>query len=210
VKRALLIRHAESASNAGLATESPESNPLTEHGQAHADAFAAHWSRPLDLIVTSSYLRAKASSLPLAHRFPQVPSETWDIHEWTQLQSEKYRGTTMAQRSAPLKAYWDRNDILFVDGPGAESFHQLLKRVQLFFSKLAFRPEDELAVFTHGHFMRAVLWTLLDQGGSTPGSMKRFRSFTEAVSIPNLSLLPLSIVDMKWQVGQMEHFRTQV
>ena len=210
--RALLIRHAESASNAGLATESPSSNPLTAYGHAHASALAAYWHRPLDLIVSSSYVRARASAEPLALRFPDVLTEMWDVHEWTQLQPKVYRGTTMKDRAPHLQAYWDRNDPLFVDGgpgSGAESFHQLLIRVQLFLGKLAQREEDDIAVFTHGHFMRAILWTLLDQGDGSPGSMHRFRAFTQAVSIPNLSLIPLSFVEKRWHIGMQEHFRNQ-
>jgi broad specificity phosphatase PhoE len=40
MKLVRLIRHAESAANAGLATTAPDSIPLTEKGQLQARAFA--------------------------------------------------------------------------------------------------------------------------------------------------------------------------
>jgi hypothetical protein len=55
--------------------------------------------------------------------------------------------------------------------------------------------------------MRAVLWTLFAQGGATALSMRRFRAFTDAVSIPHLTTLFL-LMDAGGHVygGELEHF----
>ncbi len=210
-----LIRHAESASNAGLATESPQSNPLTDKGREHAERCARNWGAPPDLIIRSPFVRAYDTAEPLIKKFPTVPNEVWPVHEWTQLAPEKYRGTTQAQRHPKLKTYWDRNDPFFCDGPGAEPFNELFTRVHGMFLSLEDRflrmpaqgQKSFVAVFTHGHFMRATLWHLLDQGGGKAAdSMRRFRAFTDAVGIPNLTALPL-VGDHNghWYVGEPEH-----
>ena len=202
-----LIRHAESASNAGLATESPQSNPLTDKGREQAVRSAKNWNRPPTLIVRSSFVRAFDTAESLVKKFPDIPCEVWDVHEWTQLAPWKYKGTTPAQRHPKLKAYWDRNDPHYCDGPGAESFNDLFTRVNDLFFRLALRPEQHIAMFTHGHFMRAILWHLLNQGGGKSNdSMRRFRSFTDAVNIPNLTTIPLRHQDDgHWYAGEPWH-----
>lgn len=50
MKRLRLIRHAESAANAGLATTAPNSIPLTENGQLQARTLADSITSAPDLI----------------------------------------------------------------------------------------------------------------------------------------------------------------
>ncbi|WP_414908320.1 phosphoglycerate mutase family protein [Pseudomonas sp. IT-P253] len=75
MKRVRLIRHAESAANAGLATTAPDSIPLTEKGQLQARAFAESITSAPDLIISSPFERAIATALPATERFPHFHSK---------------------------------------------------------------------------------------------------------------------------------------
>ena len=205
MKTLCLVRHAESASNAGLPTESPASNPITELGRTQATRFTDTWQQlPPCLIITSPYARAKETAVPFKARFPDVPTEEWPIHEWNQLAPEKYKGTTQEERWPHVKEYWERNDPEWCDGEGAESFAKLFERVNrtLMDACPHGRHEGTIVAFTHGHFMRAILWYLIVQGVTTADSMYRFRLFTEAVEIPNVSKLWLALTDdYHWTVS---------
>ncbi len=193
MKLVYLIRHAESASNAGLPTEEPGTYPITETGRLQAWRFADSWgSGPPQLIVTSPYVRTQMTAAPFRQRFSKVRHETWDVQEWTFLCPKLYKGTTFDGRRPHVREFWERNDPSHVDGTGAESFVQLFERVQRTLDQAKGHAAESIVIFTHGHFMRAVLWSLLQEPLPTsPASMRRFRSFTEAVEVPNLGQLTL-------------------
>lgn len=100
-----LIRHAESAANAGLVTTAPDTIPLTDHGRSQAIALAETISVVPDLIVSSPFERAKATALPTAHRFGHVPVEIWAVEEFTYLSHGRFAGTTQADRKPRADAY---------------------------------------------------------------------------------------------------------
>lgn len=193
MKHVHLVRHAESHSNAGLPTEEPGTYPITEAGRLQAWRFADGWSPgPPQLIVTSPYVRTQMTAAPFRKRFSEVPHETWRVQEWTFLCPKLYKGTTFDGRRPHVREFWERNDPAHVDGDGAESFVQLFERVQEMLGQAKAHPAESIVIFTHGHFMRAVLWSLLQEALPTsPASMRRFRSFTEAIEVPNLGLLTL-------------------
>lgn len=157
---AWFIRHAESASNAGLPTAAPGDTPLTAAGQAAAQAYAASFPAAPDRIVASPFLRSRQSAAPLAGRFPAAPLEIWPVQEFTYLGPEHWAGTTAAERMPANEAYWRRGDPRAVDGPGAESFAGLLDRLASALERLAPLPGLS-AVFTHGNAMRGLLCLLL-------------------------------------------------
>lgn len=74
-----LVRHAQSAANAGLATTSPDSIPLTELGHSQAQILADHIASPPGLIISSPFECAIHTALPLANRYPQMPLEIWAV-----------------------------------------------------------------------------------------------------------------------------------
>lgn len=84
-KSVRLIRHAQSAANAGLATTAPDSIPLTELGRTQAQILADHIASPPDLIISSPFERAIHTALALANRYPPVPLEIWAVEEFTYL-----------------------------------------------------------------------------------------------------------------------------
>lgn len=203
-QRVWLVRHAESAANAGLVTTNPTDTPITELGREQARRFAHRTCilspRPA-LIVTSPYLRTKQTAEPFQAAFPDVPREEWPVQEFTYLNIEKNANKTFAQREPDKGAYWDRNDPEYVDGEGAESFIGCFERVFDMFCRLPKAPSP-VVIFTHGHFMRFVLWTFLSPEVTRwRESMSHVHALEQAVPIDNMAVLPLLYEDGNWFAG---------
>ncbi len=191
-----LIRHGESESNAGLITADAGSSALTARGQAQAEAVVRLFPKAPALIITSPYVRTALTAAPLRRRFPATPHEEWPVQEFTYLDAEQRRNTTLQQREPWVAAYWERSDPTFRDGLGAESFADLLERVQTFRTRLNRLQADPVVVFSHGHFLAAVLWTLLaPPHGSLSHAMRQFRHFIHALALPNAAAVKLAVED---------------
>ena len=193
VRRAWLIRHGQSESNAGLPTNGPGAAPLTALGRAQAARMAATFTAPPALIVSSTFVRARQTAEATAERFPEVPYEEWPVQEFTYLGELHGPQTTAEQRRPFTAAYWERSDPAYVSGGDGESFKALIARARAFLDRLADRPEEGLiAVFTHGIFMKAVMWTLFT-GVTDPdtAAMRAFRQFSGACDVPNCAVTEL-------------------
>ena len=151
-----LIRHGESAANAGAASDNPGDIPLTETGHRQARELAHRLPRPLDLIVLSPVLRTRQTAQPTVTRFPaRHPGRGSPVQECTYLSPCRCVGTTAAQRHPLVEAYRARLDPAFVNGDGAESFTTMAERARALRRRL-----DEVSagfvvvLFTHGQIMQ--------------------------------------------------------
>ncbi|HEU4323091.1 MAG TPA: histidine phosphatase family protein [Roseiflexaceae bacterium] len=189
-----LIRHGESEANAGLPTSDPAAIGLTERGQAQAHAVAAAFERAPDLIVCSPYARTQATAAPTRARFPAARHEQWPVQEFTYLDPRRCAGTTAAQRLPWVEEYWRRGDPAHCDGGGAESLLGLLARVEACLGQLTALPSGFAALFTHGHFIKTLLWRLLARPASVaPAQMGLLRLFLDALPMPNGAIVPLRL-----------------
>jgi 2,3-bisphosphoglycerate-dependent phosphoglycerate mutase len=180
------IRHGESEGNVGLATSETAMIKLTARGIEQAERIALAFVEPPTLIVTSPYLRAKQTAQPTLLRFPDARHEEWPVYEFTFLSSLRYCNTTIEDRRPWAVAFWERCDPFYVDGEGAESFANLMSRIQQFLDRLQHGKEQFVAVFSHEEFIRAVAWSLLTSPvDNCFESMKHFRNFRKLFSIPN-------------------------
>ncbi len=188
------IRHGESEANAGLPTVDPSITPITAKGERQAQQVAQTFTQSPDLIVTSPYQRTQQTAQPTRARFPNVPHAEWPVQEFTYLASARYQGSTIEHRLPLSDAYWQRNDPLYIDGAGAESFADLLARVEIVQTKLMQLEAEFVPIFSHGRFIRAFVWAVLTR--STEASAKRMRQFHSlitAFSVPNGSILKLCV-----------------
>lgn len=157
MKTIWFIRHGESTANAGAATEHHETIPLSEWGAQQAQKISQKFQRQPDLIVSSSFLRARQTAEPTIKRFPEVRLEIWPVEEFTYLSPLTCIGTTAAGRWERVNQYWNLCDPDYIDGEGAESFRQFICRVQDTINRLKNLEEDMfVVVFSHAQFMRAV------------------------------------------------------
>ena len=191
-----LIRHGESVSNANLPTSHPADSALTPRGEEEAKQIPTAFHEAPDLIIVSPYLRARQTAVPTQSKFPNTPVEEWPVHEFTYLHPERYRGTTGSERGPYAQAYWERNNPFEKEQDEGESFAELLTRVQEMRQRLQEAQADFIAVFSHGLFLRAVLWHLLTGiDEPTKDAMWRYQQFVWGVWMPNCSILELMIVN---------------
>jgi broad specificity phosphatase PhoE len=114
--------------------------------------------------------------IPTAKRYPSVLFEIWDVEEFTYLSPERFAGTTQADRKPMVDSYWGAGDQSLIDGPGAESFVELLERAKMMLDQLGHTDAKSVLIFSHGQFIRAVAWFIQhgEEAGS-PDMMRRFR-----------------------------------
>jgi probable phosphoglycerate mutase len=190
---ARLIRHGQSTSNTGRETTDPAMIPLSETGKQQADVVAHSFDRSPDLIVTSPFLRAQHTAVPITERFPSVPVTQWPVEEFTYLGRLHGQRTTGLERRPLVDAYWNAADPRYVDDEKSESFEGVCARARRLLTQLSQR-DGTVAVFTHGLFMRVVLWVILTgDTAATADSMRRFNGFRTAYLIPNCSIITLSL-----------------
>ena len=153
-----LIRHAESVSNAGGKTMSDQENPLSETGRQQSVDLLQRIPEKPDLIIVSPYSRTQQTAEPLIGKYPDVPVEIWNVQEFTFLDTLRCKDTTHEERRIYREEYLSKNDHDFVHGTGAESFNQMLQRVDDALDRLKKMDENKfIVIFTHGHFIRATL-----------------------------------------------------
>lgn len=188
-----IFRHAQSTANAGLPSDQPDTIPLTAlgHAQALALSLTFNASAPPELIVTSPYIRTSQTAAPTRARFPDTPHEVWPIHEFTHLDITRYRGSTQIDRSEDSERYWQRNDPDYNDGTGAESFNQLVGRIDDFLNRIRNLKQQNVAVFSHGMFMRVLLLRLIQPDLKDTVLMQLAAEARELVKIPNTARMRL-------------------
>jgi len=188
------IRHGESETNAGLPSVSDQSTKLTETGKRQAEYVAKYLQEylqePPDLFVISPYDRTRMTAAPSLEKFPSVPVETWQIHEYTYLSHDQYSGTTTSDRRRLSEDYFRIADPDLILGKGGESFKQFIGRVDTCFNRLIESDFQKVILFGHGWFTRAGLWTLFTGQGSLPAQAEILE---QARQIMPISWLPLRI-----------------
>lgn len=185
-----LVRHGQSASNAGAMTTDAGSTPLTALGERQAEAFAAGFTAVPDLIVTSPFVRAQQTAVPLRERFPQVPVETWPVQEFSGIAPHRYEQTDQFVRRDWIHAFWDEPDPHFADEPDGESFAVGLRRVADFLTRLRRHAAERIVVFSHGRFLQLTLWVWLVQDLERATAHKlQCQAFFKTVRMPNTAVL---------------------
>lgn len=193
MRQVRLIRHGESAANAGEASLDHATIPLTPKGVEQAYLVACSFRSAPDLIVASPFSRAASTAMATVAKFMAVPLETWPTQEFTYLEPGRCANTTVTQRREWVDAYWSRSDPAFRDGPGAESFLDFISRAQSFLDLIAEHPAQDIAVFSHGQFINAVAWLIETKSQQIEGrAMADWREYEIANHVPNCSGYTLS------------------
>ena len=184
----ILIRHGESESNAGGKTFLNEETQLTERGRQQARELFGGLP-PNSLVVASPYARARQTAEEATQ---SQDLETWPVQEFSFLAHSRCGLSSAEDRKPFVEEYWARNDPHYRDGEGAESFADLLVRVDQMLEQLKLTPA---LVFTHGNFIKAVYFRLL--GGT---DMAAFRAFALSFHVPNCARIHLSF-DRVWMIS---------
>lgn len=186
-----LVRHAESAANAGLVTDDPALIPLTERGCRQAEEFSRTIEQAPGLIVTSPFERAIETARPTLDRHPGTPHQIWDIGEFTYLAPQSCVGTSVAERKTRVITYWENADPDYVDGDGAESFRMFFSRAQSALDALD-SVDFPVLVVGHGQVMQAMRWMrLFKVQDINQMLMREFRQYDLANPISNCGVILL-------------------
>ena len=188
-----VFRHAQSTSNAGMPTDDAVTIPLTELGRAQAEALSQTFdsANPPEAIIVSPYIRTALTASPTHMRFPAARYMVWPIHEFTYLTTDHYRGTTREQRHSGSSAYWLRGDPNYRDGPGAESFNDLVGRIDGMIDKVKRLPYAYSAAFCHGLTMRLLFLRLTEPHLNGADLMQRTNDLRLNETLPNTARLRL-------------------
>lgn len=199
-----MIRHGESEANAGQPTESAHSISLTERGHAQAGAVVAALPVAPDLIVVSSYVRARQTAEPTIATYPSARVEEWPVEEFTYLSLKNALPTTAADRRPFVEEYWRRCDPNYCDGEGAESFADFISRVNTTIDRLSAVNERSIVLFSHGQFIRAIMrLALTGAEGHSQQSMREFDLFLQAVPFPNAAFVVMHLEGPVITLGQI-------
>lgn len=207
MKHVRLIRHGESAANAGEASLDHASIPLTPKGIEQARLVVSSFTQAPDLIVASPFSRAQATAMAVVAAFSYVPFETWPIHEFTYLEPARCANTTVAQRRVWVETYWAKSDPGFRDGAGAESFLDFVTRAQSFLHGLAEHPAENIVAFSHGQFINAVAWLIERKPHQIDSrAMADWRDYEITNHVPNCRGYMLTLhpgdSDWKWSAAE--------
>jgi 2,3-bisphosphoglycerate-dependent phosphoglycerate mutase len=153
-KYIIAVRHAQSMTNAGLVTKTPESVDLTDLGreQSRKAADTIHTimgEEQPQLFVVSNYIRTQQTLEPTKERYPNVPIEKWKIHEFCMLNPKFFSNTSQAQRRPFVVRYWKNNDPHHCEGGRAECFIDFVTRIENMVSKLQTHKANNIIVFSH-------------------------------------------------------------
>lgn len=196
------IRHGESNSNAGERTETGKTAILTQRGWAEARTVPKAFDRAPDLIVTSPLIRTKQTAQPLLEHFPDVPQAQWQVQEFSELADARRFNTTGPERKPMVDDYWQRMDPDYHDGEGAESFKELVARVDVALEQMEQLTLNHTVVFCHGLFMRALLWRMFSQGRPIDSAaMRRYIYFHQSIWIPNVAIVRMKPINGQWYVN---------
>jgi broad specificity phosphatase PhoE len=173
-----------------MRTEHPATIKLTEKGARQAQLTALNYEHAPDLIVTSPYIRTQATAAPLIKRFPNTPHVEWPVQEFTYLDPSYWNGTTGQERQPAARAYWERNDPFYHDGDSAESFMDLIERVERTRQLILAQKAGSIAIFSHGQFTRSFWWRMaFPDAGIDPDTMKHYLHFIRSISFPNCAIV---------------------
>ena len=199
--RALFIRHGQSTANVGEPTKNFALVPLTELGEQQAQELADSWKFTPSRIIVSPFLRTQQTAAPTVARFPDVPVETWAIHEFTLWDPQHWTGGEPKDLMHEVDRYWAEADAEERYGGGAESFAMMLERAQTALGQLAAMDEaSPVMVFTHGHFIQALRLVVLHPDWTAVQKMQIFRAFDEARWVKNTQVVTAEFDGTLWHI----------
>ena len=188
------IRHGQSISNANRVSTHPASSELTELGSKQAEFIVPTFVQRPDLIVVSPYVRTWQTAVPTIEYFKPIQVEEWPVHEFTYLHPERYNGTRGSDRADLARAYWHRNDPFEKEMDEGESFAELIERIEDMMARLQEQEHRFIAVFSHGLFLRAMIWMqLMRPITPTADLMLRYRHFILGFQLPNASIIKATV-----------------
>lgn len=198
------IRHAESTANIGARIDNQVGILLTPRGYEQATSLAQSWKTPPDLIVTSPYIRTRLTAQPLCQKFPDVPVAQWNVQEFTYLTMASYRGTTMEERRALSRPYWEAMDPALSLGEGGESFIAFQLRIVETVKRAMMPRRGPLVIFTHHRVLLLLMQLVISPSPNSLTAMRKLQSMIGSWEIPNCGILRMVVDGQKVTLGRAD------
>lgn len=157
MKTIYFIRHGESEGNAGPVFQSG-SNSLSDRGREQASFMAERCSKlPIDSLVTSSMIRAHETASIIGERIEKEVISSELFIERRRPSAQIGKPKKHPQSLAIDQEILNNFGIAGYRHSDEENFEDLRNRARQALEFLANRPEEHIAVVTHGFFMRIIL-----------------------------------------------------
>jgi broad specificity phosphatase PhoE len=157
MKTIYFIRHGESEGNTGPVRQDG-SSPLSELGHQQATFMADRCSKlPIDLLVASTMTRAQQTASIIGEKIgKEVISSNFFI-ERRRPSAQTGKPKENPEALAIDKEIWNNFGTAGYRHSDEENFEDLRDRARQALEFLASHPEENIAVVTHGFFMRIVM-----------------------------------------------------
>lgn len=201
-KKIYLVRHAETFANTGEKLEHPAHIRLTEKGISQAKELAKKIKKP-GKIVVSKYFRTLQTATPLIEKHENVEVLVLPhIHEFTYLSPVKLldKDVSKEKKDTMVKSYWEQMDPKYSDGDIAESFANLVKRVEKSIKQIKnIKAEGDIFIFTHGMFIKTFMLLNEKKNLKPKQLMQEFYNlqFVEKAEIKNCEILDVTDIIAK-------------
>ncbi|MCX6741122.1 MAG: histidine phosphatase family protein [Candidatus Parcubacteria bacterium] len=201
------VRHAESGSNGGEEFRGhTKDQGLSVTGEKQAKALAKILKKEkFDLIILSPFKRAQDTAKPfLKIAGHKIPVKTWPVQEFVYHSLGKKRKKNLAEKLESAKKYWLAADPDYRDSKEAETYRDLIKRIELVRKKIIQDKHQKILIVSHGHFIKHFTWRLLHETLEiNKESMPRARDFTRAMRTGNTAIIKIAKIGKKLYVSEI-------
>lgn len=192
-----LIRHAESTANTGGISLPNAEIPLSPTGKQQAQQLANSLTLCPSQIMTSAYLRTQETAQPWLDKLGMQAQSNPLLNEFTMIGYNIVKGLNGAQRLPYALNYRKRADLELRMGEDGETFREFYQRVDTFLQQLP-NLQDQTVCFTHGFFIRLIIWRLLGMSIETQAQLREFFNF-HGIAIANTAVFQLH-----WQSSYLD------
>lgn len=180
MKTIYFIRHGQSTGNASMWTQQGAHTALTALGEHQAKEAALHMKRfPIQAIIASPFTRTMATAAAISNEL-HLPVEYSDL-----LVERRRPSIQLVKPKAHPRFLWAQAQLAFFSRfswyrhSDEETPVDLLARAHQVLAFIEARPEDTIAVVTHGILMRALYAAMtLGEGVTGRAYLRATRTFT--------------------------------
>jgi alpha-ribazole phosphatase len=185
LRTVFLVRHGESASNAGGVTMPHALIPLTARGHQQAMDLGRMLPAAPTRVLASPFVRATDTAKPYANRTGRAIEPEPLLQEFDMIDPALIAGMDQAQRRPIADAFWQEADPDKRMGDKAETFRAFASRVSSFLANRLPTLPDQTVCFGHGIWIGMAAWQLLGFADVDGQAMRRFRRFQTGLPLPN-------------------------
>ena len=187
MKTLYLIRHAQSAANAGGTGLPDREIPLSAKGVRQAAELACRLPANCRAFI-SDMRRTHETAAPYCARHDVRPEILPCLNEFSYLPFAAVQGLDASARKPLAHAYWQRADPHFCAGSGADTFAEFDGRVSDFLHHTWPGLPHGSLLFGHGIWITLLAWRLSGNLAESGADMAAFRAFQSSLHIANASV----------------------